>query len=119
MEEPAARLSKIFYPAVDLGALLAFYQDALGLSVKFRDGDRYAEFHRQEVSLALTAGGEAVTDRPAIGISVPDLEAALAAVLRAGGAVVGPVTEGPHELRAVVRDPAGNQLVVFSPLPRP
>ena len=117
MDEAAGRLSKVFYPTEDLDALIAFYQDVFGFSVKFRDGDRYAEFHRQEVSLALTAQGESIADQGSIGISVADLEVALSAVRRCGGALGSEITVGPHERRALVHDPAGNPLVLFSPLP--
>jgi predicted enzyme related to lactoylglutathione lyase len=114
----AGRLSKVLYPVVDLGALVAFYQDAFGLCLRFRDGDRYAEFDRAEVSLALTAGGESVAgSSAALSICVPDVDAALDAVRLAGG-VTGEVTQGPHERRALVHDPAGNPLVVYSTLPQ-
>jgi hypothetical protein len=35
--------------------------------------------------------------------------------LRTKGATVGPVETGPHERRATLKDPAGNQLILYEP----
>jgi len=35
--------------------------------------------------------------------------------LRAKGATVGAIETGPHERRAIVTDPAGNQIVLYEP----
>lgn len=46
---------------------------------------------------------------------MPDVAAAVDAVVRAGGVVVRPAERGPHEARVVVRDPWGNALIVYGP----
>lgn len=116
----AARLSRLLCPAADLDAAVAFYQRAFGLRLSFQDGQRYAEFARAEVALALVAEGEAVAGgRPALSVRVEDVEDALDAVRAAGGTVLSAAQTGPHEVRAVIADPAGNAVVVYRSLPQP
>ena len=50
---------------------------------------------------------------PAASFKVADVAATLAALEQAGGTVVRPAEFGPHEVRAVARDPWGNTLVVY------
>ena len=38
------RIGNVFYRAPDLEAAVRFYTHVLGLSLKFRDGDRWAAF---------------------------------------------------------------------------
>lgn len=61
------------------------------------------------------AEGESITGGAlAVSVQVADVGAALTAVREAGGRVVADAAQGPHELRAVVQDPAGNTIVVYS-----
>ena len=115
-ENAQIALRQVLLPTPDLDAALNFYE-ALGLALKFRDGDRYA---------ALDAGGATVAlvgpeDRdPEAGVA-PALKVdsvdALAAQLRAAGWAVGEPEDGGHERRLELRDPAGNPLLVYGPLP--
>ncbi|MDT5028932.1 MAG: hypothetical protein QOE61_5358 [Micromonosporaceae bacterium] len=86
MEQDNARVSNILWPVADLTAALAFYRDVVCLPVKFTDGERFAALDAGGTTLALVAGG---------------------------AAVVSPATEGPHEVRTVLRDPAGQLVVVY------
>jgi len=43
----APRIGNVLYPVDDLDAAVAFYRDALGLPLKFTDGDRYAGRRRR------------------------------------------------------------------------
>jgi catechol 2,3-dioxygenase-like lactoylglutathione lyase family enzyme len=110
------QLRKILLPVADLDAAIDFYEDALGLALEFRDGDRYAQLSAGGVAIALV-GPE---DRdPAAGVA-PALKVAaldeLAARLRAAGAEVGEPVDGGHERRLELRDPSGNPLVLYAPL---
>lgn len=115
--QASLNLRQILLPTADLDASIAFYEGLLGLPLKFRDGDRYAALAAGEATVALLGPD----DRdPAAGVA-PALRAAavdpLAARLReAGWAVAGP-SDGGHERRLELRDPSGNPLVVYSPLP--
>ncbi len=110
----AKKVGMVIHPVKDLGAAEAFYRDALGLESMFRDGDRFAAFKAGEVTIALAAGEEILADRATVSYKVDDLQAAVVALEKAGAAVERSIEEGPHELRAVLRDPSGNPFVVYS-----
>jgi len=114
-QDPAGpRFAKVVAPASDLNGLVAFYSRVLGLALKFQDGDRYAEFEKYEVSLSLTASVESVAgDAVALAFAVADLEGCLTLALAAGARVVAVPQQGPHEVRAVIEDPSGNQVIVY------
>jgi predicted enzyme related to lactoylglutathione lyase len=46
---------------------------------------------------------------------VPVVAEALESIKEAGGGVVRPALQGPHEVRAVAQDPWGNLFVVYGP----
>ncbi|UOZ05499.1 VOC family protein [Amycolatopsis sp. WQ 127309] len=110
------QLRQVQHPVADVGAAVEFYAAAFGFAEKFTDGDRYAALDAGGITLALAGPAEDVTGGvPAASIKVPDVAAAVDAVVRAGGVVVRPAERGPHETRAVVRDPWGNALIVYGP----
>ncbi len=55
------RLDHVYYWTADMGRAVAFYGDVLGLSLKRRDGDNWAEFDTGTVRFALHG---AVEGRP-------------------------------------------------------
>ncbi len=112
-----ARVGNVLYPAPDVERLVAFYRDGLGLAVKFQDGDRFAALDGGPVTFALAGSEEDVAGGPAVSFKVDDVNATVARLAAAGAVIVRPAEAGPHELRAVVRDPAGNPVIVYGPLP--
>ncbi len=110
------KVGQVIVPVADLDAALAFYQDALGLTLRFRDGERYAAVHDDAVTIALATPGEQPAPEITIGMKVPDV-VAVAEALRSRGVEVGEVQRGAHELRVQLRDPFGNPLVLYGPLP--
>lgn len=114
------QLRNIVWPVPDVSVALAFYRDVVGLPVKFVDGDRYAALDAGGITLALASAAEDLTDGvPAFSLRVDDLAEAVAELTAAGATVVTPPTAGPHELRAVLRDPAGQLFIAYSALPAP
>lgn len=114
----SARIGNITHPVTDVAAAAEFYMSAFGLPLKFVDGDRYAALDGNGTTLALAGPEEDVTGGvPAASFKVADVAATLAALEQAGATVVRPAEAGPHEVRAVVRDPWGNKLVVYGALP--
>lgn len=110
------KIGNVMHPVGDVAAGVAFYRDALGLPVKFTDGDRYAALDGQTTTLALAGPAEDVTEGvAAASFKVADVAAALAAITEAGGEVVRPAKQGPHEVRAVARDPWRNTIIVYGP----
>jgi predicted enzyme related to lactoylglutathione lyase len=104
----------VLYPVKNLDEALAFYRDGLGLAVKFTDGDRYASL---EDGFALAGPEEDVTGGvPAATFKVTDVAATVERLTAAGAQLIKPAEEGPHEVRAVLRDPAGNPFIVYAPV---
>jgi len=116
------KIGNIFYRVDDFNAAVDFYGQVLGLPLKFRDGDRWAAFDVAGVTLALEPAGESASAGSGSGATVSLRVSGLddfIAGLRARGASVGDVKTGPHERLAELRDPSGNLLVLYEPLPRP
>jgi predicted enzyme related to lactoylglutathione lyase len=112
---PRVKLANVLHPVADVAAATAFYQETLGLTLKFADGDRYAALDAGTTTLALAGPAEDIAGVPAASFKVPDVATALDAITRAGGTILRPAEQGPHEIRAVVRDPWGNTMVVYAP----
>ena len=106
-------------PVSDLDAALTFYRDILGLTVKFRDGDRYCAIDAGGCTLGLTAQEERVAAEAAPAFRVDDIEQSLATLLAAGASLARPVEQGPHETRAVLRVPGGTTVVLYAQQPTP
>jgi len=109
------QLRQVQHPVPDVAAAVEFYAEAFGFPAKFVDGERYAALDAGGATLALAGTAEDITGgASAASVKVANVEDALGAVVRAGGVVVRPPAPGPHETRAVVRDPWGNLLIVYS-----
>ncbi|SEG86270.1 hypothetical protein SAMN04489712_11938 [Thermomonospora echinospora] len=104
------KIGHVIVPAADVEAQLAFYA-SLGLTVKFRDGDRYAAITDGRTTIGLAdETQQPVAGQTLISIEVDRLDEFVAR-LPAGE----PVT-GPHERRVVVTDPCGNPVVLYERL---
>ncbi|MFC4906363.1 VOC family protein [Actinomadura gamaensis] len=109
------RLGNVLYPAQDVEQAVAFYRDGLGLTLKFQDGGRFAAFDGGGTTLAIAGPEEDVAGgAPAASFKVADVAATARKLTAAGATVVREPEEGPHEIRAVLRDPAGNLFVLYS-----
>lgn len=117
---PSAHLRHVLYPVNDLEQAVRFYTGGLGLEVTFTDGGRFAALDTGSgVALALAGDGEDVTGAVAASFKVADVAGALQRLVGAGATVVRGPEEGPHEIRAVLRDPSGNPFVIYAARPRP
>ncbi|GAB3681369.1 VOC family protein [Actinocorallia lasiicapitis] len=117
MTSPATpKVGNVLYPAQDVAQAVAFYTKGLGLTVKFADGARFAALDGGGTTFALAGEEEDLVGVPAVSFKVEDVPAAVERLVAAGGAVVRAAQEGPHEIRAVLRDPAGNPFVVYAPV---
>ncbi|WP_041679584.1 VOC family protein [Cupriavidus necator] len=109
----------LLYPVGNLDTALPFFTEALGLPVKFRDGDRYCALDAGALTLALVAGEERLVEQPALAFKVDegeDIATAVARLVKAGAAVTQPPAQGPHEARAVLHTPEGFALVLSAKL---
>ncbi|MDZ4373479.1 MAG: VOC family protein [Phenylobacterium sp.] len=99
-------------PGGDLAASKGFYAQAFGWT--FTDyGPTYAAFE-QGLDGGFQADGDEAPAKPLVILYARDLEAMEARVRAAGGDVVRPIFSFPGGRRFHFRDPAGNELAVWS-----
>jgi predicted enzyme related to lactoylglutathione lyase len=108
------RIGNVLYGAGDVAAAVAFYRDGLGLAVKFQDGDRFAALDGGGTTFAIAGPAEQIVAGPAVSFKVDDVAATTERLTAAGAELLRGPEEGPHEIRAVLRDPAGNSFVVYA-----
>jgi predicted enzyme related to lactoylglutathione lyase len=113
------RIGNVLYPADDVEATVAFYRDALGLTVKFQDGSRFAALDGGGTTFAIAGPEEQLLREPAVSFKVDDVAAKVTELTAAGAVLVREPEEGPHEIRAVLTDPAGNAFVLYASRPQP
>jgi hypothetical protein len=112
---PQAQSISPVFPVADLGDAVAFWSKLLGIEPTFVDGDRWAQFDLDGRRVAL-AGTDRTSDRPGLMVKVEELDAARRGLL-ADGFDVGPIEEGPHELRCTGTGPGGWAVVLYAPKP--
>jgi predicted enzyme related to lactoylglutathione lyase len=111
------RVHNVFYWTKDLDEAVAFYRDVLGLSMRLRIENDWAEFDVGGTTVAVhgTRGG---SQPPYLGATVvfevDDLDATMRALYGRGVRFEGEVTEVPESGRfASFVDPAGNVVQIF------
>ena len=90
--------------------------DALGLKLKFRDGDCYAAVEGDGLRLGLVAGSERIVEQPAPVFRVAAMAPELRRLLDAGARIVRPLERGPHEQRVVLQSADGITLMLTAAL---
>ena len=97
MESPK-RLQNVFVVAERPAELHAFYESALGLTLKFRDKDRWIQYGVGTTSVALACREEALpaTSGLVMVFEVEDFAATEARVAASGGEVLGVRHQGAH-----------------------
>ncbi len=107
-----ARINFIELPAHNIDQAKAFYSQAFGWSLA-DFGPTYSCTMTGDVDLGLQGDGAEATAGPLAVIAVENLEEALAAVQKAGGAITKPTFSFPGGRRFHFRDPSGNELAVL------
>lgn len=107
-----ARISFVELPATDIVVARRFYSEAFRFALT-DFGPSYSCTMTGDVDLGLQGDGEEATIAPLAVIAVDDLDAALAAVVAAGGNITKPVFGFPGGRRFHFRDPSGNELAVL------
>ena len=106
-----ARINYVELPVADTARAKAFYGSAFGWS--FADfGPTYAATTSGDTDLGFQADPAEKTAALLPVIDVADVEAALAAVESAGGAITLPIVEYPGGKRFHFRDPDGHEMAV-------
>lgn len=113
-----AEVRMIVLSTDDLDESIAFYSQALGMEVKFRDGTHFAALNGGAITLALaTEIDHPIPGQVVVGIRTDDVDAAAKATEESGGVIAKQPYNDAHERRAVVFDNKGNGIVFYSPLP--
>ncbi len=108
-----ATLAYVELPVADSEASAIFFERAFGWELT-RFGPTYAGTMGQGTDLGLQGDATEAPAAPLPGLRVADLEAALAAVAAAGGAITQPIFAFPGGRRFHFREPGGNELSVFA-----
>lgn len=107
------KATTVFFDVQDMDRAIEFYTKTLGLPIKTRHGDQWAEVDAGTVSIGLhaTENGEPVAGPGGgtISFAVSDLEAVLKN-LRSKGAAVGEVKNPPRGKFVMVKDSEGNHI---------
>lgn len=113
------KAATVYYDVQDLGRSIRFYTEVIGLALKFRFGDRWAEVDAGPISIGLhptengepvaQGGGGTVSFTVDPGIALEDLTA----TLRERGADVSQIRARPRGRFVMITDPDGNQLHVI------
>jgi len=109
------RVQNVYVVAREPGALHAFYESALGLALKFRDGDRWLQYGVGHSNVALACAEEAApaTQGLVMVLEVKDFDGAAERITAAGGQVLGLRDMGGHGAVLSLRDPEGNIVQLF------
>lgn len=112
----ATSMRLAYQVSTDLRRSVDFYQQALGLELRFVDGDRWAEFSVGNTRFALASPDEAPEGRQGavVVFECEDLETTCESVRRAGGSVLAMRDMGSHGHTATIRDPEGAVFQLFS-----
>lgn len=109
------RLQNVFVVAQQPSELHAFYANALGLPLKFRDQDRWVQYGVGNTNVALASREEAApaTSGLVMVFEVDDFAGAEERIAGAGGQVLGVRDMGSHGAVLSLRDPEGNLVQLF------
>jgi len=106
------RLQNVYVVAREPGQLHSFYESALGLKLKFRDGDRWIQYGAG-MALACPEEAKPATSGAVMVFEVDDFEGAKERITAAGGEVLGVRDMGAHGAVLSLRDPEGNVVQLF------
>jgi predicted enzyme related to lactoylglutathione lyase len=99
--------------AEDFARTQQFYSDVFGWVYK-KWGDAYADTKSSGVASGINAHAEHKARCPLVVIYTPDLEAMLEKIRAEGGTIIKDIFSFPGGRRFHFRDPAGNDLAVWS-----
>ena len=110
------RLQNCYYVAADVTGSRRFYEETLGLPVKFADQERWVQFGVGGANFAIASPDEAASGASGgvLVFEVDDLEALRSRLASAGTAIVAERDMGSHGRTVTVKDPAGNTLQFFA-----
>jgi len=100
----------------DMDRAVAFYQSVFGMKLKFRDGDKWAQFDGGNVSVALSSPEESASMEggAVVAFEVDDMAPYEKKLTDAGATVLQRRDMGSHGLVVAFRDSEGNVVQLFA-----
>lgn len=109
------KLQNAYYVTGDMDRAVAFYRDALGLSLTFQDGGKWAQLKAGDVNFSLSSPEEGAPG--AVGavviFEVDDIVASRDQIAAGGAEIVDERDMGDHGKALTFRDPDGNLVQLF------
>lgn len=104
------KIQNVFYVTDNMDRSQEFYERALGLKLKFRDGDRWSQFALGDGSFSLSSPEEAPDGAKGgtVVFEVSDIELRKRMIVENGGVIVSERNMGSHGKTLAFTDPAGN-----------
>jgi len=104
------RIQNVFYVTDNMDRLQEFYEQALGLKLKFRDGERWSQFVLGDGNFSLSSPDEAPegAEGATVVFEVSDIESRKQMIVASGGSIVSERDMGSHGKTLAFTDPAGN-----------
>lgn len=109
------RLQNIYLTASDMKRQRRFYEEVLGLKVKFADEDNWVQFDVGGQNLALASAREAAPGAAGavVVLEVDSIEAVVEKLSEEGLEVLSIRDMGSHGRTCAFRDPSGNVVQLF------
>lgn len=109
------RLQNCYYVAGDMARARAFYEQTLGLTVRFADQDRWVQFSVGGTNFALASPDEAAAGSSGgvVVFEVDDLDTLRQRLEAEGTTILGERDMGSHGKTMTIADTAGNVLQFF------
>ncbi len=109
------KLQNAYYITQDMDRAVAFYRDALGLSLTFQDGAKWAQMKAGDVNFSLSSPDEGAPGAAGAVIifEVDDIAASRNQIAAGGAEIVGERDMGDHGKALTFRDPDGNLVQLF------
>lgn len=109
------RIQTVYCVASETEAARSFYENVLGLPLKFADAPRWVQFNVAGANFAVAAIDEApgLTQGTVAVFEVDDLDELKKTLAAAGGPIFAERDMGPHGRTLAAKDPAGNVLQFF------
>ena len=111
------KIQNVYQVTRDFGRSLGFYRDVLGMTLKFQDGEKWAQLDANGARFALSSpeeAGAAAASNTVIVFEVDDLTAAKTALEAAGSPILATRDMGAHGSVLTSRDPDGNIIQFFA-----
>jgi predicted enzyme related to lactoylglutathione lyase len=113
---PVEKVKYTYLVVDDMNAAVAFYRDALGLRLKFQDGERWSEFDAGNgTTIALSSAEESGlgVKGPVVVFQVSDAEALATSLVARGADILARRDMGDHGSLIAIREPSGNIFQLF------